>query len=181
MEDKWVPLYGYEDKIMVKNNCDSIIYLNWSNTGKPKEIKASVKYTGHLFFGFQVNGEKVTKGLHVAIYESYHKTNVPNGYVVHHIDGNPQNNDLSNLVMMTDSEHKRMHKLEHPVMDVARKYAAELHKKPVVQCTTDNEVVCEFESARDAEIKTGIDNSSISKCCKGKAKSAGGYKWYFKC
>lgn len=180
MENNWVPLYGYEDKIMVKSGYNSVLYLNWYGTGKQKEVTPSINTSGHLYFGFQVDGKHIVKGLHVAIYESYNKTTVPNGYVIHHIDGNPENNELSNLLMMSDSSHKRMHRNEKPLMHIAQKVATELHKKPVIQYTMDDAFVCEYESAKDAEIRTSIDNSSISKCCKGKAKSAGGYKWYFK-
>ena len=34
---------------------------------------------------------------------------IPKGYVVHHIDGNKQNNDMGNLIMLTRSEHARLH------------------------------------------------------------------------
>ena len=34
--------------------------------------------------------------------------------VVHHIDGNPSNNKLNNLKLMTNSEHRRMHSLKQP-------------------------------------------------------------------
>jgi hypothetical protein len=37
----------------------------------------------------------------------------------------------------------------------------------------------EFHSTRQAERETGINQASISKCCLGKAKSAGGFKWEF--
>ena len=33
----------------------------------------------------------------------------PTGCVVHHVDGNPSNNDISNLKIMTQSEHARLH------------------------------------------------------------------------
>ena len=35
--------------------------------------------------------------------------NIPKGYVVHHIDGNKQNNILSNLVLLTVEEHNNAH------------------------------------------------------------------------
>lgn len=34
---------------------------------------------------------------------------VPDGYVVHHIDGNKKNNSLENLKLMSEKEHKRYH------------------------------------------------------------------------
>lgn len=36
-------------------------------------------------------------------------TEIPAGYCVHHCDGNPQNNDFSNLVMLTLQEHRLLH------------------------------------------------------------------------
>ena len=35
---------------------------------------------------------------------------IPDGYVVHHVDGNRQNNDLSNLTLMTPSDHSQLHR-----------------------------------------------------------------------
>ena len=34
---------------------------------------------------------------------------IPEGYVIHHIDGDPSNNDLANLQMLTRSEHVKLH------------------------------------------------------------------------
>lgn len=33
--------------------------------------------------------------------------------IVHHIDGNPENNEVSNLQVMTLKEHSRMHKTKY--------------------------------------------------------------------
>ena len=37
---------------------------------------------------------------------------IPEGYIVNHIDKNSLNNDISNLEIMTSSEHAKMHSLE---------------------------------------------------------------------
>ena len=47
----------------------------------------------------------------------------------------------------------------------------------VVQLTVSNQFVCEYKNAPDAERCTGIDKSSIRRCCVGKQKTAGGFKW----
>ena len=54
------------------------------------------------------------------------------------------------------------------------------HNKPVVQYTKEGEFVAEYESTLVAKNITGIDSSNISKCCLGKLKSAGGFKWAYK-
>ena len=54
------------------------------------------------------------------------------------------------------------------------------HNKAVVQYTKEGEFVAEYESALVAKNITGIDSSNIIKCCLGKLKSAGGFKWSYK-
>lgn len=51
--------------------------------------------------------------------------------------------------------------------------------KSVRQFTRQGEFVAEYEYAKLASDKYGIDLSSIIKCCRGKAKSAGGYVWEY--
>lgn len=34
---------------------------------------------------------------------------IPEGHVIHHIDGNPSNNALDNLACLTNAEHVRLH------------------------------------------------------------------------
>ena len=53
---------------------------------------------------------RVAKGLHVAIWEFYSGKTVPKGYVVHHKDHNPFNNDFSNLECISRKQHLALHK-----------------------------------------------------------------------
>lgn len=50
---------------------------------------------------------------------------------------------------------------------------------PVDMMTLGGEVICRFESAMDAERKTGVFHSGISLCCNHKLKTSGGYVWRF--
>lgn len=51
--------------------------------------------------------------------------------------------------------------------------------KAVVQLDFDGNCVQSFANAHEAERKTGIRNGNIGRCCRGRAKSAGGYKWQY--
>lgn len=52
--------------------------------------------------------------------------------------------------------------------------------KAVVQYDLNMNKINEFISGQEAFRQTGTDNSSITKCCKGKLKSANGYIWRYK-
>lgn len=69
---------------------------------------------------FEFNGERYYKKppgyykmqwgpyLHRSVWE-FHNGPIPEGYVVHHIDGERDHNDLENLQCMPSGEHGRMH------------------------------------------------------------------------
>ena len=51
----------------------------------------------------------------------------------------------------------------------------------VLQLDKDNgDIICEYGSLKEASQKTGIASSTICNVCKGKGKTAGGYKWKYK-
>lgn len=66
-------------------------------------------------------GEKVYKILHREIY-SHHNGEIPEGYVIHHVDFDPSNNDSTNLLALTQSAHITLH-------NVARRKAREAAAK----------------------------------------------------
>lgn len=43
------------------------------------------------------------------IYEEHHEIKIPKGYHIHHIDGDRNNNNPSNLEMLTPDEHAQKH------------------------------------------------------------------------
>lgn len=53
------------------------------------------------------------------------------------------------------------------------------YAKAVVQLSKSGKYVQSFSSSHEAERITGIANGNISRCCRGKSKTAGGYKWQY--
>lgn len=51
--------------------------------------------------------------------------------------------------------------------------------KPIQQLDLNNNVLEEFAYASLAAKKFNLDLSSIIKCCRGKQKTCGGYKWQY--
>lgn len=76
--------------------------------------------------------------------------------IVHHKDGNKQNNNPSNLEVMTQSEHARLHFI-----------------KPV-RCIETGIV---YDSVIDAANAMGVNKMGIYAVCNGYQKSSHGYHW----
>lgn len=93
---------------------------NWTNdkekifeyTGKTErkifnnEFYYKDNRTGY-FWHVDQKGKK-SKSLHKAVYE-FHKGKFPKGLVVHHKDFNKENNDISNLEVLSKSRHAELH------------------------------------------------------------------------
>lgn len=64
------------------------------------------KKTGYFLSAKLISGKR--KRLHVYVWE-FHNGEIPNGYHVHHIDGNKNNNEIENLQLLTATEHCKEH------------------------------------------------------------------------
>jgi len=51
--------------------------------------------------------------------------------------------------------------------------------RSVVQLDLNNNVIAIYETGMEAYLKTGILNNCISRCCSGKRKTSGGFKWMY--
>ena len=51
----------------------------------------------------------VNRLIHRVVWSYYHGEISQGNYNIHHIDGNPANNDISNLQLLTSSEHRKFH------------------------------------------------------------------------
>lgn len=90
----------------------------------------------------------------------------PNGYtVVHHKDHDITNNHVENLEWIDKEEHDKLH--------------CEERKIKVYQYTIDGRLIKVWDSAQDAAIELGLNQSHIWHCCNNKRKTHGGFKWSY--
>ena len=160
MKEIWKDIPGYNGRYRVS----SFGAIKSSSSGKWKRMHPSKNRWGYLHLLLSKDGVSKTVCVHRVVADAFIQ-NQDNKEQVNHIDGDKENNTVSNLEWVTELENHH-----HSVMVLGQD-----NPKPVV-CEETGET---FFSLREAERKTGIDHSSISDCCKGIAKSAGKKHWRF--
>ena len=145
-----------------------------SNLGRVRNIesgrvlKPQLHHSGYLGLRLCENNKQKYLYLHRIIATAF-IDNPDEKPQVNHIDENKLNNDLSNLEWCTERENA--------IHGTRTKRIAEKNFKKVIQLDLNDNILNVFKSMKQAEQETGIDASSISRCCNGKRKSAGRFKW----
>jgi hypothetical protein len=95
----WKDVIGYEGIYQINKNGD-VMSLKRKTTGTfttiDKIIKKQIDLKGYFVYKLSKNGKTKTKSLHRILAQSFIK-NPNNEKCVNHKDGNPLNNDISNL------------------------------------------------------------------------------------
>jgi hypothetical protein len=119
--------------------------------------------------------------------------NIPDGCVIHHIDENKENDDINNLVMMTDYAHRAYHGKNKSVKTRASarknmigKNKAEKNgmygtheKNPSARKVKNIDTGEIFDCMIDAAKKYGGSQQNIGKVCKGLRNTCAGFKWEY--
>lgn len=97
--------------------------------------------------------------------------------IIHHINGNNQDNNVSNLMWATI--------LFNNSEDIAKKRKSEAaykradNKVKIRQYSLDGKFIKEFKSSMDIQRELGFDRSSVTRVCQGKQKTSYGFKWVY--
>lgn len=133
---------------------------------KPMKCK-----NGYYEASFSLKQRRTVRLLHRVVADAF----IPNPFnlpEVNHKDENIANCRADNLEWCT-SKYNANYGTRNARMMVLRK------TKRVAQRTKDGEFINCFKSIADAERVTGVDNTTITRACKGKQKTAGGFVWQY--
>lgn len=147
---------------------------------KGKELKQSETKKGYLQVTLCKNGKNKNYRVHKLVAESFlpNKTEFKYDDIemvkeikieklqINHKDGNKLNNCVNNLEWCTNLYNQRYEKT------ISNKY------KAILQLDLNGNVINKWESQKEAEKHLGF-RIHISEVCKGKRKTAGGFKWKY--
>ena len=172
----WKPVKGYEGLYQV-SNMGRVKSLNYRHTGKERILKARKNRGGYLQVNLYKEGKMKRCSVHQLVGQVFCEN--PMGYTeVNHVDEDKTNNMAENLEFCSRSYNCSYGTRS---MRVAEKNTNNPKiSKPVIAIDVRTGLILEFVSSREAERETGISNSSIIKCCKGKRNSAGGFYWMYR-
>ena len=165
----WKPVRNYEGLYEV-SNLGRVKSLNYKRTGKEKILKAYNNSHGYLQVNLCKDGNREQPLVHVLVATAFldNPDNLPE---VNHKDENPKNNMVENLEYCSSSYNTNY--------GTRNKRVAEKLSKPVFSVDKESGLIMWWQSTMEAERCTGINNGSITQCCKGKRKSAGNHYWFY--
>lgn len=189
MKEVWKDIPGYEGMYQASNTgkIKSLTRIVNSSYGSKMRITGKIKKlyqhpNGYVYVGLSKNGETRSCRVHRLIAMAFieNKSNLSD---VNHKNGKKNDNRLSNLEWCSPSQnsiHAYEMKLRKSPNYWEGKFGA-LHNlsKAVEMRSKEGVIIKTFASIREAERNTGIANQNITKCLKGKRRSAGGYVWSF--
>ena len=199
----WKKVPGYEGYEV--SDFGTVRSLNYGHSGKRKELKPVKNNNGYEIVSLYRDGVQKQFTVHRLVWNAFNGA-IPDGKEIDHINTVRDDNRLENLRIVTPREnsnnpitrtrHLEAIKLrsEDPKWQEANSEAIKRRSedpkwrdairkacaKPILQLDKETgALIREWECTSDAARELGIRQPSISNCCNGKLKTAGGFKWKF--
>lgn len=186
--EKWKTIPGYEGKYEASDRGN----IRSLNRNKTTIMRLTLTRHNYYMVTLRQNGKNVHRSVHrlIALTWIPNPNNLPE---VDHINSIPSDNRLENLRWCTKEENmhnpatiekrrqakKRPYSLT-PISEERRAEISQRLSKPIIQMDRRWNFIREYSSIKEASLSTGIHQSTISNCCRGKGRTAGDFRWKFK-
>lgn len=190
MEEIWKDIKSYEGLYQVSNlgRIKSLKKIRRNGKGfyvQEEKLKTLQlwKEEGYYSIVLYKNDGGRTYHIHRLVAQAFipNPENLPQ---VNHKDGNKSNNSVENLEWVTCSENVKHAYKKHLINHWAIGKFGKEHNfsKAVIQLDLQGNFINEYDSITQACEAMGVNakNPSISYVCKGKQKTAYGYRWRYK-
>lgn len=179
--EQWKDITGYEGWYQISNHgrvrsVDRIGCQRHWRGGQSKYLyKGQIRIpykrkNGYVCITLRKDGVNKTFNIHRLV-ALHFLPRVEGKEYVNHLDANPDNNHVSNLVWCTQSEN-----IKYAYDNGTKKPP---HEKKISQFDMDGNLIKVWKSQAEIERTLGIYQANIHKVCRGKRKMAGGFKWEY--
>ena len=183
-EEIWKDVKGYEGIFKISNTGKLIRVKNSPNMPDNNVLKGEVTKFGYRQYHMRLKGVSKRLKAHRLVAEAFipNPNNLPQ---VNHIDGDKLNNNVKNLEWC-DQKHNNRHALATGLREIDMQQVRNMHKtmakkqqRKVNQLDLNGNLIKQFDSMNGAADYFGGHSSNIRRVCKGKGKTAFGYKWEY--
>ena len=150
------------------------------HTGRIKRLKVCRFVTGYTYVRMKnKDGATKNKSIHRLVAECF-IPNLENKSEVNHKNGIRQDNRVENLEWVTREENVlhawRVLKRKPTMSGITGRFNKKSKKIYQIE---NGAVIGEYYGTLEAYRETHINPNHIGECCRGKRKTAGGYKWIY--
>ncbi len=165
MRERWKQIAGFEGyEVSTRGRVRSY------KRRRPVILKAAEHRSGHQYVTLVKEGRAQHAPIHRLVYGAFVGELQP-GTDIHHRDGNPANNEPSNLEAVAHGAHMSRHVADR------EKGTVDDRSRAVAQYTKAGDLVDVYPSMTRAAEETGSQISGVSNVCLGKRKSHNGFIW----
>ena len=142
--DKWIDMFGYENLFCFNPQNPNQI---WSKKFMKliKLCKNNNSQSQHLLFNSSKDGKRKTLYVHKMVWQSYHKTKIQKGFVIHHLNHDCYDNRIQNMVLLPKSVHSQFEIFYNLYANKSEYYVKTLSKEEFIQKIQDFDIVDEIK------------------------------------
>ena len=175
MQEEWRDVVGYEGLYQVSNIGLVKSMQTWRGT-RERILKEKRADNGYCLVEIYKSKERKTHLIHRIVAEAF-IPNPDNKPEIDHIDGTRDNNKIDNLRWCTRKENHNFPIYRKRRSNVMIGRTGKSNGKSRAVVCIDTSVV--YFGTREAQRMTGVNQGSISAVCRGKLKTAGGFRWQY--